>query len=80
VGPAAATAAGVPESTTRRTEGVTSRTETTVRTSTGRSPSSAGGPSGVVTDVEPKRADPAVPGGMGSTGPAIEDGSGSHTG
>src|SRR3954453_4550867 len=57
VGPAAATPAGVPVRRIRRTVGVTSPTETTVSTSTGRRPSEdapvAG--SGVVTSLDPRR-------------------------
>src|SRR3954454_21805770 len=77
VGPAAATAASDPERVTRRTEGVTSATETTVRTSTGRRPSvrpSEVGP--MVTRVQPKRADPADSGGEGWAGAAEGGGSG----
>ena len=79
MGPAAATAAAVPERTTRRTDGVTSATATTVSTSIGRRPSSGEG-AAVVTSPQPRWADPADPGGMESTGPAIEDGCESHTG
>src|SRR4051794_19387166 len=66
VGPAEATASGGPESTTRRTDGVTSSTETTVRTSTGRglpgrwSPLPGGPPSGRLP------ADPVTPASVGT--------------
>ena len=61
VGPAAATADGVPARVTLRTEGVTSETVATVSTSTGRGPSERG-PAGkaspasaVVTSRQPRR-------------------------
>jgi hypothetical protein len=74
VGPATATAEGEPDRTTRRTDGVTSVTHTTVSTSTGRSPSGGGVVTWVEPNCPPKGADPADSGGMESTGPAIEDG------
>ena len=81
VGPAAATAAGVPVSDTRRTDGVTSVTRGDGEDVDRAEP--VGGEGRVVTSVEPSSvrngADPADPGGMESTGPAIADGA-AHAG
>ena len=84
MGPAAATAAGEPDRTTRRTDGVTSvdgddgqdvdRPQAVVGCRRRRAPA-VGERSRRPSLGRRKRADPADPGGMGSTGPAIEDGS-----